>query len=130
MSNRGLLTAAVAIALLAGGLLALHFPVYIDAYDRWGWQIECGDGYGADLSQAVIADEGFDPQSGDPPPPAPSASNNYVAQCNTALAIRRVWAIPVAALGWLALSALAYGMLRPAARDHSAQAGRETHPAQ
>jgi hypothetical protein len=118
VSNRNLLTAAVAVVLLVGGLLALHFPVYIDAYDRWGWRIECGDGYGADLGQAAIADQGFDPASGEPPPAAVatgnavSAGNDYVGQCNTALAIRRAWAIPLAVLGWLGLSALAFGMLR------------------
>jgi hypothetical protein len=112
VSNRNLLTAALAVVLLVGGMLALHFPVYIDAYDRWGWQIECGDGYGADLGQAVIADQGFDPASGEPPPANVSTGNDYVGQCNTALAIRRAWAIPVAVLGWLGLSTLAFGMLR------------------
>jgi hypothetical protein len=112
MSNRGLLAAAFAVVLLVGGLLALHFPVYIDAYDRWGWRIECGDGYGADLGQALIADEGFDPASGEPPPAVPTGDNDYVGQCNTALALRRAWAIPVAVLGWFGLSALALGVLR------------------
>jgi hypothetical protein len=130
MSNRGLLTAALAVALLVGGLLALHFPVYIDAYDRWGWQIECGDGYGADLAQAAIADEGFDPASGEPPPANVSTGNDYVGQCNTALAIRRAWAIPLAVLGWLGLSTLAFGMLRSREGSASTDDARYLTPSQ
>lgn len=128
MSNRNLLTAALAVVLLAGGLLALHFPVYIDAYDRWGWQIECGDGYGADLAQAVIADVGFDPASGEPPPAVPTGGSDYVGQCNTALALRRAWAIPVAVLGWVGLSALAFGMLRSRETPPSADDARSLTP--
>jgi hypothetical protein len=76
--------------LVAVGLLALNFPVFLDAYDQWGFQVKCGTGYATDLSQAAAA----------------AGRHNYVDQCETALMLRRLWAIPVVAVGALGLVAL------------------------
>jgi hypothetical protein len=68
--------------MIGAGLLALNFPVFIDAYDQFGFQIKCGSGFGTDLSQARAA-----------------VGGNYVDQCETALMFRRLWAIPMVAIG-------------------------------
>ena len=39
---------------------------------------------------------------------------DYVGQCHTALAVRRLWTIPVAVVGWLILSGLAVSAWRHA----------------
>ena len=44
--------------------------------------MQCGTGFGSDLTQAAEASGG-----------------NYVDQCGTALMLRRIWAIPVVAIG-------------------------------
>jgi hypothetical protein len=109
MTNRGPLIVSVAVLLLAGGLLALCFPVFIDAFDQFGWQVKCGNGFTTELTQASNA--------------VGAASNTFVDQCNSALMIRRLWAIPMAALGgmtltWQAAAAVAHDHWRPT------QAGR------
>lgn len=90
MINRAPLIISAAVMFLAGGLFALYFPVFIDAYDQFGWQVKCGSGFTTDLTQASSA--------------VGPAGNNYVDQCNHALMIRRVWTIPAAALGGLMLT--------------------------
>ena len=87
MSNRQLYLAIVGALLVVVGLLALWFPVYLSQYDHYGIQIACGRGFSADLSQATEAN-----------------GNGLVAQCGTALLLRRLWAIPAAVLGWLILA--------------------------
>lgn len=99
MTNRGLVVLAAAVALLGGGLLALGFPVFIDAYDHWGSQVECGSGFNAELSQA-------EQQAG---------GGNEVSLCEEALAFRRAWAIPTTTIGLLILTALAVPII---AHDH------------
>jgi hypothetical protein len=47
----------VGAVVLAGALVALYFPVYLDAYDRWGVQINCGNGYASQLLQATSDDQ-------------------------------------------------------------------------
>jgi hypothetical protein len=84
---------SVAVIALTAGLLALRFPVFIDAYDQFGWQVKCGSGFTTDLTQASSADE--------------TSRTNYVGQCDNALMIRRAWAIPASALGGLTLVGLA-----------------------
>jgi hypothetical protein len=32
----------LSVILIVIGLLALNFPVFIDAYDQWGWQLLAG----------------------------------------------------------------------------------------
>jgi hypothetical protein len=80
-------TGIVCGVVAAIGLLALNFPVFLDAYDQWGFQIKCGTGYAADLAQAASA----------------AGQHNFVDQCETALLVRRLWAFPLVAIGGLAL---------------------------
>jgi preprotein translocase subunit SecG len=89
VSNRRLYLGIVAAALVVVGLLALWFPVYLSQYDHYGMQIACGRGFSADLSQAAGA-----------------GGNGLVAQCGTALLLRRLWAIPAVVFGWLVLAGL------------------------
>lgn len=89
MSNRQLLLGGAAALMVAVGLLALWFPVYLSQYDQYGIQIACGRGFSADMSQAAAAH-----------------GTGLVAQCGTALLLRRIWAIPVAVIGWLILTVL------------------------
>jgi hypothetical protein len=99
MTNRGLFIATLGVLLLAGGLFALSFPVFLDAYDPWGSQVNCGRGFSADLAQAMVADQ-----------TQPAA--RYVDECNSALAFRRAWTIPLATIGWLILSWLVVAFWR------------------
>jgi hypothetical protein len=80
--HRAFYFGVVSVALIVVGLLALNFPVFLDAYDQWGWQIKCGTGFSSDLTQAEAASGG-----------------NYIDQCGTALMLRRMWAIPLVAIG-------------------------------
>ena len=102
MTKRGWFILSVACALVAAGLLALNFPVFLDAYDQWGWQIKCGTGYNTNLDQARIASQA-------------SPQNNFVDECQSALGTRRAWAIPIAVAGWVMLSGIAVALWRHAA---------------
>lgn len=101
MANRGPLIVFAAVVFLAAGLFALYLPVFIDVYDQFGWQVKCGNGFAAELNQASSA--------------VGPAGVNYVDQCGRALMVRRLWAIPTAVLGALALTWQAAAVL---ARDH------------
>ncbi|OBF52775.1 hypothetical protein A5756_17195 [Mycobacterium sp. 852002-53434_SCH5985345] len=108
MTTRAHLIFSVAVVALTAGLFALRFPVFIDAYDQYGWQVKCGSGFTTDLTQASGAVNGPDHVASSTGAPG----TNYVARCDDALMIRRAWAIPTAALGgltltWLAAMALA-----------------------
>lgn len=85
----------IGAVVLTGALVALCFPVYLATYDRWGVQIKCGNGYYAELVQATVDDQDQARQS------APATT--YVDQCKSALAHRRIWALPLAGLGALIL---------------------------
>ena len=63
------------------GLAALVYPIYLDQYDA---EVSCGNGLSSDLSQ-----------------PAQTDRHDLVTQCHTALLVRRAWAIPAVAIGWL-----------------------------
>jgi hypothetical protein len=89
VSNRALFLGIAGAVLVVVGLLALWFPVYLSQYDQYGMQISCGRGFSANLSQAADAN-----------------GDGLVAQCGTALLLRRIWAIPAAVLGWLILTGL------------------------
>ena len=95
--TRGWLITLIGIALLAGGLFALCLPIYLDSYDSAGIRVNCGNGYYADLLQATADDERS--TSGTTAQPA----TGYARQCMNALAHRREWLIPVAALGIIIL---------------------------
>lgn len=79
--HRAFYLGVLGVVLIAVGLLALNFPVYLGAYDQFGFQIKCGTGYVANLSQAA------------------EAGGDHAAQCETALLTRRLWTIPLIALG-------------------------------
>ena len=82
--HRAFYLGVLSIVLIAAGLLALNFPVFIDAYDQFGFQIKCGTGFVSNLTQAAAAAAGGD---------------NYVEQCETALMVRRLWTIPLVVIG-------------------------------
>jgi hypothetical protein len=107
VSNRQLLVGIGGALLVVVGLLALWFPVYLGQYDQFGMQISCGRGFSANLSQAADA-------SGD----------GLVAQCGTSLLERRIWAIPLAVLGWVIVTRLVLIWLRndPRAKHEASQA--------
>jgi hypothetical protein len=56
MSTARLLILVVGVLLLVGGLLALRFPVFLTDFDQWGFQINCGTGFGSDWTQAATAE--------------------------------------------------------------------------
>ena len=85
--HRAFYLGVLGVVLIGAGLLALNFPVFVDAFDQFGFQIKCGTGFGANLSQAAAAEGG-----------------NYVDQCETALMLRRLWAIPMVAIGSIVLA--------------------------
>ena len=85
--HRAFYIGVVCIGAVAVGLLALNFPVFLDSYDQWGFQIKCGTGYAADLSQAAAA----------------AGQHNYVDECENALMLRRLWAIPLVVVGSIVL---------------------------
>jgi hypothetical protein len=85
--HRAFYIGVVCVALIVVGLLALNFPVFLDAYDQWGFQVKCGTGFGSDLSQAAAA----------------PGEHSYVDQCGTALMLRRLWAIPLVVVGSIVL---------------------------
>ena len=80
-------TGIVSGVLVGFGLIALNFPVFLDGYDQWGFQIKCGTGYATDLTQAAAA----------------VGQHDFVDQCETALLVRRMWTIPLVAISGLVL---------------------------
>lgn len=102
MAHRGWVIGVVGGVALAIGLFVLRFPVFLDAYDQWGWQVKCGSGFAADLSQAQLADaDGAD----------------FADACRSALFTRRLWAVPLVVIGALAVVAvLVRATLAPASR--------------
>jgi hypothetical protein len=89
--HRAFYLGVLAVVLIATGLIALNFPVFIDAYDQFGFQIKCGTGYVASLSQAAAASGG-----------------DHVGQCETALRVRRLWTIPMIAVGSIILAIVVF----------------------
>jgi hypothetical protein len=94
-------TGIAAAVILAIGLLALNFPVFLDDYDQWGFQIKCGTGYVSDLSQAaaVVGDK------------------NYADECETALLMRRLWTVPLVTLGIAVVLAVLVASATTSARE-------------
>jgi hypothetical protein len=89
VSNRQFVVVVAGALLVVLGLLALQWPVYLNHYDQFGMQITCGRGFSSNLAQAADA-----------------AGDGLVAQCGTALLIRRAWAIAITVVGWLLLTGL------------------------
>lgn len=98
MTNKGLLILVVGLSMLAGGLFALWWPVFLDAYDQWGFQIQCGNGFDSDTTKAAAAD------------------SVRVDECNSALAVRRGWAIPAVIVGTAILAWVLVELWRHSAR--------------
>jgi hypothetical protein len=83
-------TGIVCAVLVVLGLIALNFPVFLDEFDQYGFQIKCGTGYATDLTQAA----------------ATVGQQNFVDQCETALLMRRLWTIPLVVICGLVLLAV------------------------
>lgn len=94
-------TGIVAAVVLAGGLLAMNFPVFLDAFDQYGWQIKCGTGYVTDLVQAAEA----------------VGETNYVDECENALLLRRLWTIPITVIAGAVLLAVLVASATTSARE-------------
>ena len=90
MSFRAVYIGIAGALLLAIGLYLMSLPVYLDDFDQFGMQIPCGSGYSAHLVQAH------------------AAGQEYVDKCGSAVMTRRLWTIPVVALGALALIAVLF----------------------
>jgi hypothetical protein len=88
--HRAFYVGVLSVAMIVVGLLALNFGVYIDVYDKFGFQIKCGTGYGANLTQAL------------------EAGGDHAEQCETALMVRRLWTIPLIAFGSILLAAVVF----------------------
>lgn len=84
LARRHTMLAAAGLALAVIGLMALWFPVYLNQYDVYGVKVTCGNGFSSNLNQATQA--------------------NLVTKCDTALLVRRAWAIPAVAIGWVLIS--------------------------
>lgn len=65
------------------GLFAMRFPVYLDEFDQWGWQVKCGTGLSADLTQAGLT----------------TNADHFVSDCETAVLLRRMWTVPLVVIG-------------------------------
>ena len=82
MSRRQNYLGIAGLLLAVIGLAALLYPVYLGQYDHYGIEVSCGTGLRSDLTQAAQAD------------------HYLLSQCDTALLLRRAWAIPTIAVGW------------------------------
>ena len=94
-------TGIVCGVLVAFGLIALNFPVFLDAYDQWGFQIKCGTGSATDQIQAAAA----------------AGQHSYVDKCETALLVRRMWTIPLIAISGLVLLVVTLASAIASARE-------------
>ncbi|WP_454788237.1 hypothetical protein [Mycolicibacterium lutetiense] len=90
MSFRAVYIGIAGVVMLLIGLYLMSTPVYLDDFDRFGVQIPCGSGYATHLVQAE------------------AAGQEYVDKCGSAVMTRRLWTIPVVALGALALIAVLF----------------------
>ncbi|SRX94078.1 hypothetical protein MSP7336_02326 [Mycobacterium shimoidei] len=100
--TRGRLGMLIGAVLLAVGLIALSFPVYLDSYDRYGLQVKCGNGYVTQLLQATVDDH----------EQPPGAATHYVDECKSALLHRRVLTLPLTAAGTVILMAVLIAWMR------------------
>jgi hypothetical protein len=103
MGIAGLLLAVI-------GLAALWYPIYLDRYDVYGIKIGCGNALRSDLTQA-----------------GQSGRRDLVAQCDTALLVRRAWAIPAIAIGWLLVTGFLVGWVHGS--ESGSRSAEEATPA-
>ena len=94
-------TGIVSAVVVVVGLLALNFPVFLDAYDQWAFQIKCGTGYATDLTQAA----------------AVVGEHDFVDQCGERAARRRMWTIPLVAISGLVLLVVTLASAIASARE-------------
>lgn len=90
MSFRAVYIGIAGAVVLGIGLYLLSLPVYLDDFDQFGMQIPCGSGYSTHLVQAN------------------AAGQEYVDKCASAVLTRRLWTIPIVAVGALALIAVLF----------------------
>ncbi|MGV0811311.1 hypothetical protein ABQF34_05075 [Mycolicibacterium boenickei] len=90
MSFRAVYIGIAGAVVLAIGLYLMSLPVYLDDFDQFGMQIPCGSGYSTHLVQAT------------------AAGGEYADKCESAVTTRRLWTIPIVALGALALIAVLF----------------------
>ncbi|GAS86789.1 hypothetical protein [Mycolicibacterium brisbanense] len=108
MSYRAVYLGIAGLVILGIGLYLMSMPVYLDDFDQYGMQIPCGSSYSAHLVQAS------------------AAGDQYVDKCGSALMTRRLWTIPVVAIGALAVIAvLVRAAMSPA--HESLVPTRDTH---
>jgi uncharacterized membrane protein len=88
--HRAFYLGVLGAAMIGVGLLALNFPVFINAFDQFGFQIKCGTGYFSNMAQAS------------------EAGGDYVGQCGRALLMRRLWTIPLVAVGSIVLAIVVF----------------------
>ncbi|MCV7051359.1 aminopeptidase [Mycobacterium heidelbergense] len=90
---------AVGAALLLAGVIGLLVPVSVS--DPNGNSISCGNGVAADLSAARSAND----KNGANIPILNQVlpHTDYVAQCQSAVSGRRMWTIPLAVVGVVAV---------------------------
>jgi hypothetical protein len=98
--------AIITSGLVVAGAVALYRPATLDAHDRWGFAIACGTGFSADYAQAEAADHDAVP-SGYPQTPS-IGGRGHVAQCQSMIMRRRVWAASLAVIGAVGLIALKF----------------------
>lgn len=103
MASRDRLIMPTGAVLVAVGLSALWFPVFLGGYDRYGVQVKCGNGYHSQLLQATASDQQPVRQSAPDSSPAIRAATHYADQCTSALARRRVWGVSTVAFGAMTL---------------------------
>lgn len=82
MSHRRIYIAIAGLLLAFIGLAALWVPVYLDQFDSYGIKVSCGNGIEAKLTHTDLTD-----------------GSALAARCDTAVLVRRAWAIPTVVLG-------------------------------
>ncbi|AKS30735.1 hypothetical protein [Mycolicibacterium goodii] len=108
MSYRAVYLGIAGAIVLGLGLYLMSMTVYLDDFDRYGMQIPCGTSFSAHLVQAE------------------AAGAQYVDKCGSALVTRRLWTIPVVAVGALALVAVLFRAATSSAHE-SLLPDRDTH---
>lgn len=89
----------VGLVLALIGLAALWFPVGLDQHDAYGFPIECGNGFSSKISQLNGGDA--------------------VNKCESALLMRRIWAIPSVGIGWLLVTLFLLTWVRAVPSDRA-----------
>lgn len=110
MSHRQIYLGIAGLLLAVIGLAALLYPIYLDQYDVYGIKVSCGNALRSDLTQA-----------------GQSGRRDLVSQCDTALLVRRAWAIPAIAIGWLLVTVFLVGWVH--GNQSGSQSEQEAAPA-